>query len=91
MLSLSLVHISEGVAGGILEMLEAVSHEFYVTEPAGDDYNAVGDVGGLEESEDDHASTGFAVVVFGLVDDAFVGQTGSPAIVVGFLVLFFTF
>jgi len=72
-------------------MFETVAHEFDATEPAGDADDAVGDVGCLHEAEDDHAGAGFTVVVFGFVNDSFVRETGCPAVVVGFLILFFAF
>ena len=52
----------KGVGSGVLEVFEAVVHEFYAAKPTGDADDAVGDVLFLHDSQNDHSRSCLTVV-----------------------------
>ena len=81
----------DGIFSGVLNVFEAVAHQLGATKPAGDTNDRIGDVLLLHNAQDDHARSCFSVVVFGFKNGSFVGDSGRPSIVSGFLVFFVLF
>ena len=80
-----------GVFRGVLEVFEAVVHEFYTTEPPRDTDDAITHILLLQDPQDHHAGTYFPIVVLSLVDRTFVTDARSPAVVGGLGIFLFTF
>lgn len=80
-----------GVFGGVLEVFEAVVHEFYATKPSRDTNDAISHILFLHDAQYDHSGTYFPIVLLGLVDCAFMTDARGPTVVGGLGVFLFTF